>query len=230
MIVLEPRGDYHTYDTWGYTVTKTEGFDITFKTTAGNWKHYYAVFGKHGEQLYSRQTGAGQPWETSLDDESKSALESFWPLEVGKKVKWNLEEWAYGYSGEPDLRPWTVTVEVVGTEVLELNGVLYPTYVVKEHAFSEGALGWSYGDPMEYTETKWYNPESGLVLKSVRDWIQGLNKGEQKEYGLARVRFPKGIKTHVLAATKAPSAPPPAVTAAPSPRPGAGCGQRDRGA
>ncbi len=31
-----PVGTKVTYDTWGYTVTKTEGFDITFKTTAGN--------------------------------------------------------------------------------------------------------------------------------------------------------------------------------------------------
>ncbi|MCH6590108.1 MAG: caspase family protein, partial [Proteobacteria bacterium] len=95
--------------------------------------------------------------------------------------------------------------EVVGTEVLELNGILYPTYVVKEHAFSDGMIrAYGSGDPMEYTETKWYNPESGLVLKSVRDWIQGLNKGEQEEYSLARVRFPQGTKTHVLAGTKVP--------------------------
>ena len=128
-----PVGTKVKYDTWGYTVTKTEGFDFTFKTTAGNWKHYYAVFGKHGEQMYSRQTDAGQPWETALDDESKSTLKSLWPLEVGKKVKWNLEESAYGYSGETYLAHWTVTLEVVGTEVLELNGVLYPTYVVKDY-------------------------------------------------------------------------------------------------
>ncbi len=178
-----PVGTKVTYDTWGYTVTKTEGVDITFKTTAGDWKHYYAVFGKHGEQMYSRQTSAGQPWETSLDDESKSALESFWPLEVGKKVKWNLEESAYGYSGQTSLRHWTVTLEIVGTEILELNGVHYPTYVVKEHAVSKSV---KYG-VAGYSETKWYNPESGLILKSVRD---GFGGWKDWEYSLSRMRLP----------------------------------------
>jgi hypothetical protein len=200
-----PKGTKVEYGTWWYTVEDSDGFDITFKVRSGRWGHYYAVFGKHGEQMYSTQTSGGETWETTLDDESRSVLEGLWPLEVGKKVKWNLEESAYGYSGFPYLRPWSVTVEVVGTEVLELNGILYPTYVVKEHAFSEGAIKYGYSDSMEYTETKWYNPESGLVLKSVRDWIQGLEKGEQEEYSLVRVRFPQGTKTHVLAGTRIPA-------------------------
>ena len=202
-----PKGTKVEYGTWWYTVENSDGFDVLFKVRSGRWGHYYAVFGKHGEGVYSTggaRFGAG--WENTLDDESRSVLEGLWPLKVGKKAKWNLEESKEGYSGFPDMRPWAVTVEVVGTEVLELNGILYPTYVVKEHAFSEGAIGaYGYGDPKEYTETKWYNPESGLVLKSVRDWIQGPNEGEQQEYSLARVRFPQGTKTHVLAGTKVPS-------------------------
>ena len=202
-----PKGTKVEYGTWWYTVEDSDGFDVTFKVRSGRWGHYYAVFGKHGEQMYSRQTGVGEPWETTLDDEGKSTLEGLWPLEVGKKVEWNLEEAADPvYAGGFRLRRWTVTVEVVGTEVLELNGILYPTYVVKEHAVGEGAIYWyESGDPKEYTETKWYNPESGLVLKSVKEWIDGTNKGEQKEYSLSRVRFPKGTKTHVLAGTKVTS-------------------------
>ena len=193
-----PKGTKVEYGTWRYTVESSDGFDITFRVGGGRWGHYYAVFGKHGEKMYS-----GGGWETTLDDESRSVLEGLWPLKVGKKAKWNLEESAYGYSGFPNMRPWSVTVEVVGTEVLELNGILYPTYVVKEHAFSEGAIfAYRSGDPVEYSETKWYNPESGLVLKSVRDWIQGTKKGEQKEYSLVRVRFPGSTKTHVLAGTR----------------------------
>ena len=205
-----PVGTKVTYDTWGYTVTKSDGFDIKFKTTAGDWKHYYAAFGKQGENVY-------WVWKTTLDDESRSVLEGLWPLKVGKKAKWNLEE---SNSLGTRKRYWTVTVEVVGTEILELNGILYPTYVVKEHAFSEGALQISnYTGPMEYTETKWYNPKSGLVLKSVRDWIQGLKKGEQ-EYSLVRVRFPKGTTTHVLAGTKIrPSATASALASGPTARP-----------
>ncbi len=111
-----PKGTLVTYDTWGYTVTKTEGFDITFKTTAGNWKHYYAVFGKHGEEVYGTQNARGDSWETTLDDESRSALESLWPLKVGKKIVLDLkEEWSpeddgstggFGY----EIQMWTVSV------------------------------------------------------------------------------------------------------------------------
>ncbi len=58
-----PVGTQVKYDTWGYTVTKAEGFDITFKTTARNWKHYYAVFGKSGASIYTnRASGELGSW------------------------------------------------------------------------------------------------------------------------------------------------------------------------
>ena len=91
-----PVGTVVTYDTWGYTVTKTEGFDITFRTTAGNWKHYYAVFGKQGDSVYC--TECEHDWRTTLDDKSKTALEGLWPLKVGKKAQWNLEDLATNVS------------------------------------------------------------------------------------------------------------------------------------
>ncbi len=96
-----------------------------------------------------------------------------------------------------------MALEVVRTEILELRGLLYSTYVIEEHAVSEGMTGASAG-PEGYSETKWYNPESGLVLKSVKDMTLGPNKGDRKEYSLVRVRFPQGTKTHVLAGTKVP--------------------------
>ncbi|MFB3134757.1 MAG: hypothetical protein ACE1Y3_03415, partial [Rhodospirillales bacterium] len=135
-----PVGTVVTYDTWGYTVTTSDGYNIRFKTNAGNWKKYYAVFGKHGSNVYlSGEWGsAGQDWESDLDAESKAALETMWPLKVGKKVKLNSEESRAGYSGFPSTRPWTVALEVVRTEILKLNGVLYSTYVIEEHAVSEG--------------------------------------------------------------------------------------------
>ena len=85
-----PVGTKVTYDTWGYTVTKTEGFDITFKTTAGNWKHYYAVFGRHARRAYTTSDMVGSAWTLDLDDKSRSALESLWPLKVGKKIVLDL--------------------------------------------------------------------------------------------------------------------------------------------
>ncbi len=181
-----PVGTKVKYDTWSYTVTKSDGFDIRFKTNAGNWKKYYAVFGKQGDNVYC--TRCNRDWLTTLDDKSKTVLEGLWPLKVGKKAKWNLEGSADTlYGGWTRKRPWTVTVEVVGTEVLELNGFLYSTYVIEEHAVSEGLIGAS-GTPFRYSETKWYNPESGLVLKSIKEsiWVPG----DEEEYHLIRVHFP----------------------------------------
>ena len=203
-----PAGTKVTYDTWGYTVTKTEGFDITFKTTAGNWKHYYAVFGKYGNNVYlsgeCRYDCAD--WESDLDAESKATLENIWPLKVGKKVKLTSEESRAGYSGFPSARPWTVPIEVVRTEILELNGLAYSTYVIDEHAASEGVTsGYGSAGPEAYVETKWYDPRSGLVLKSVKEMTRGPQKGDQKEYSLVHVRFPQGTKTNVLAGTKIPA-------------------------
>ena len=217
-----PVGTVVTYDTWGYTVTKTEGFDITFKTTAGNWKHYYAVFGKHGDNVYlsGECRYDCEDWESDLDAESRAALENIWPLKVGEKVKLNSEESKSGYSGFPTTRPWTVALEVVRAEILELNGLLYSTYVIQEHAVSEGVIGpYASAGPEGYLETKWYDPESGLVLKSVKEMTRGPKKGDRKEYSLVHVRFPQGTKTHVLAGTKAPSAPPPAAARPPAARP-----------
>ncbi len=132
-----------------------------------------------------------QDWESDLDAESKAALETIWPLKVGKKVKLNSEESRDGYSGFPTSRPWTVALEVVRAETLELNGVLYSTYVIEEHAVSGGVSGaYASAGPEGYSETKWYNPKSGLVLKSVKEITGGPKKGEQEEYSLVRVRLP----------------------------------------
>ena len=134
---------------------------------------------------------AGQDWESDLDAESKAALENMWPLKVGKKVKLNSEESTAGYAGFPTSRPWTVALEVVRAEILELNGLLYSTYVIEEHAVSGGVAGaYASAGPEGYLETKWYNPESGLVLKSVKEMTLGPEKGDQEEYNLVRVRLP----------------------------------------
>ena len=57
---------------------------------------------------------------------------------------------------------------------------------------------------MGYSETKWYNPEAGLVLKSVKERM-GRKDDDPKEYSLVSVRFPQGTKTNVLAGTRIPA-------------------------
>ncbi|MCH6588977.1 MAG: caspase family protein [Proteobacteria bacterium] len=199
-----PVGTKVTYDTWSYTVTKSDGYDITYKTNSGDWRHDYAVFGRHGDGAY----GMSSEWKASLNDENKAALESFWPPKVGNKIVLNLEDeipQLSAYVGE-STRNWTVTLEVLGTAFLDLNSFRYPTYVIREHAISELVSSYETEiSALEYSETKWYNSESGLILKSVKDWTRGPKKGEQEEYSLVRVRFPPGTKTNVLAGTTIPA-------------------------
>ncbi len=68
-----PVGTVVTYDTWSYTVKASDGFDVRSRADSGNWKRRHAVFGKFGEAAY---TPKGTYWHTTLDGESKEALES----------------------------------------------------------------------------------------------------------------------------------------------------------
>ncbi|MCH7957256.1 MAG: caspase family protein [Proteobacteria bacterium] len=203
-----PVGTKVKYDTWSYTVTKSDGFDITYKTDHGQWRHSYAVFGRHERGAYNPQK-RDDDWYLDLDDKSRSALESLWPLKVGKKIVLDLEEkWSTaetGYSGEDEAEfsRLTVNLEVLRTEFLVLDGVRYATFVIGEHATGENPFpGENVPSALEYSETRWYEPGSGLILKSVKDWTRGPKKGGTDEYSLVRVRFPGGTKTHVLAGTR----------------------------
>ena len=125
-----------TYDTWSYTVTKSDGFDITYKPNSGDWRHDYAVFGRHEHGAYSPQI-RGMDWYLDLDDKSRSALESLWPLKVGKKIVLDVEEeWSTAETGgnaggdEPEFIRLTVNLEVLRTEFLVLDGVRYATFVI----------------------------------------------------------------------------------------------------
>ena len=130
-----PVGTVVTYDTRSYTAMKSDGFDITYKANSGDWRHDYAVFGRHGDGAY----GMSSEWKATLNDKNKAALESFWPPKVGNTIVLNLEDENTGstYLFGDGTRKWTVTLEVLGTAFLDLNGFRYPTYVIREHAISE---------------------------------------------------------------------------------------------
>ncbi len=189
------------YNTWGYTVKESDGFTVNSQNQQGNWKRRYAVFGKFGDGAYSPK---GDRWRTTLDGAAKSALESLWPLKVGNKTTFRLKEDLQAWGNAFGHRKWTVTLDVLKTEFIELDGVRYATYVVRERVVNDEALHsmreiWNYG---EYIQTHWYEPGSGVILKSAKEWTRGPKKGDETEYSLVRVRFPGGTKTHVLAGTR----------------------------
>jgi hypothetical protein len=177
-----PVGTKVKYDTWGYKLKKSDGFTVSSKN-----KRWYAVFGKFGVAAY---TPKGKNWSTTLDGAAKSALESLWPLKVGNKTTFRLKEDLQSVGEKDGWRKWTVTLDVLRTEFIELKGVRYATYVVRERAVNDEAVhsrkevaNWG-----EYIQTHWYEPGSGLILKSVKEWTRGPKKGDGKEYSL--VRFP----------------------------------------
>ncbi len=189
------------YDTWGYSVKESDGFTVNSKNKFGNWKRRYAVFGKFGDSAY---TPKGNRWHTTLDDAAKSALESLWPLKVGNKTTFRLKEDLQSWGDAFGERKWTVTLDVLRTESIEIGGVRYATYVVRERVVNDVALHskrdiTNFG---EFIQTHWYEPGSGVILRSVKDWTRGPKKGGTDEYSLVRLRFPGGTKTHVLAGTR----------------------------
>ncbi|MCH7936256.1 MAG: caspase family protein, partial [Proteobacteria bacterium] len=194
-----PEGTKVKYEGWSFIVVKSEGFTTTVKTASRKWFSYYGLFGKEGNQVYSR---GGFTALTEYKEEAKSVLKSFWPLEVGKKAEINFDE-GISHSISSADRGWRVTLEVVGTELLDLDGIRYPTYVVKVNTTGGvvDTYDFRFGDE-EYLDTKWYHPDSGLILKSERKWIRGIQEGTSTEYALKRVTYPKGTTTLALKGTK----------------------------
>ena len=199
-----PVGTTVKYDNWGYTITRSDGFETVVKTNMQKWPKSYAVFGRQGAHRYTlieENAGGGAlgTWETEFDEKSKSALKSLWPLTVGKKVELEFKEsyTSHFVSGE---RTWRLTLEVAGMEFLELNGSRYPTFVVRSRASSESPMMSRFISERayEYSETHWYNPESGLVLKFEREWVRGSEGEPGDEYKLIKVTYPKGTTTHAL--------------------------------
>ena len=202
-----PVGTRVTYGDWSYTVKHTDGFRTVVKTNLQKWPQTYAVFGRQGNNTYTLRKGTaggsmdlGTEWQTTFNKKNRSILESFWPLTVGKKAELNFRE-SFGTLS----REWRLTFEVKRTEPLNLNGSWYPTFVVQVHATSEEVYIYrAYTPEQEYTETYWYNPDSGLVLKFNREWVRGSEGEPGDEYKLIKVAFPKGTTTHALKGTPIP--------------------------
>ncbi|NQU57769.1 MAG: caspase family protein [Rhodospirillales bacterium] len=188
-----PVGTKVNYDNWAFVIKRSDGFESAVKVPRiGKWFITYAVFGRAGENVYS--PAGGPAWDTELGGGARSALEGLWPLQVGKKASIGFQE----KHGGGD-RTWKLTLEVTGTESLVLNNLAYPAYMVREHASSEGDGN---RPALEYTASHWYNPDSGLILKSRRQWIRSPDAGAEEQYNIVRVSYPDGTTTHALKGTK----------------------------
>ena len=204
-----PEGTKVKYDNWGYTVTESDGFNIALQTNLRKIIHTYGVFVREGEQVYTTNYSGGansEYFQTELNANNESSVEKLWPLKIGKKTELMLDEaLEHHYFGEI-VRSWHVTLEVVETAPLEIDGHRYQTYVVREHGTGSELplqLWGTDGAAREYEKIHWYDPNSGLVLKTTQEWISGPDKGDIEETSLADVTFPKGTTSHALKEIKA---------------------------
>ncbi len=129
-----------------FEVVKTEGMTVTTMNAA--------------------KTGA--TWSAGLlplDPASKfdrSALESLFPLAVGKKTKF-LQEAASGSNA------WDQVVEIVRTEPLEIDGKSYATFVIENRT---EAVGPGMNEFIR-KRTLHYAPELGWLLKMQEEQLAG---------------------------------------------------------
>ncbi|MFQ5764103.1 MAG: caspase domain-containing protein, partial [Rhodospirillales bacterium] len=110
-----------------------------------------------------------------------------------------------GGGGWSDQQTWTIAVKVVGTELLTVKGFNYATFVIEERARSSGG--------MAFVRRKWYEPGSGVVIKSAKTWTGKFKVGgaktsyldinDEEVFEIAAVDFPEGTTTHALKGTKA---------------------------
>ncbi len=184
-----PVGTRIKYDDRTLKVTRTDGFLTVFKTSLRHqvWVRSYAVFGFHGPGVYSISQG-GKDLDVDISGDDEKKLESFFPLKVGNRVTFNqTEEGVYDTS----VTEWKVTIEVLETDVINVGGYSYATYVIEERVKSD--------EGPSYVGRKWYHPDSGLIIKVTRKWCGTfpetsykelhLGPGDEEEYTLVEVKF-----------------------------------------
>lgn len=158
-----PVGTVIKYNDRKYEVKRTEGHLTVFRGFKGGnllWVTTYSLFGETGADVFVFET-TGDPIEYTLSDENKKKLETFWPLKVNKEIRYQLHESANVWSQTPE-QIWTIRLKVPKTEVINIGGYEYGTFVIDEQAESDQG--------MSFVSRKWYHPESGLILRSSKTW------------------------------------------------------------
>ncbi len=194
-----PVGTRIFYDNATFTVSKSEGFATVMKVQTGDdvtWLKSHALFGEYADNMFA--TRQRDPVFYDIKSADMKSLERLWPLEVGKKIRFVIQEESRAAYGHTDR--WRVTLTVAKTETLNLGGRVLATYVVEERGEADNGSA--------FTGRKWYHPQSGLMVKSTRTWTKVaesgfrrfvFSEGSQQDLSLVDVAFPQGAKDQVLA-------------------------------
>lgn len=201
-----PKGTQVWYENTGFVVKESDGFKLELRTNDNDWFALYGLFLKAGSWQYT--SSSNSPFISEVDDDDVATLKRLWPLDVGKKAVIGITE-IHENSSLP--RNWQISLEVAGTEYVAVAGKRYAAYRIVEigkgDRFSDGG---GFMDASEYHATHWYEPGSGLIVKSERIATKATGRdeidGKRTIMELQNVAYPDGATTHALKAREpAPS-------------------------
>jgi hypothetical protein len=135
--------------------------------------------------------------ETELSDDNKKLVDAFWPLKVGNKITYKIEEnWPPRY-----WQVWSLTSVVDSIGPLYVGGKFYASVkiVTKGLSVENCACSTWAEEGRKFVETVWLHPDTGVMLKFERTWsgkeaTYGHPNGHFEQMILEQVKFPTGSK------------------------------------
>ncbi len=193
-----PVGTQVWYGDRGFAVKNSDGLELELQLSDGDWISLYGLFLKAGSWQYT--SSSNYPFVSRIDDDDVAALKKFWPLEVGKKADIIVTEI---HDGSNLPRDWKIKLQVTGTEIVSVAGARYATYVITETGIGEAfSAGGGSMETAEYLTTHWYEPGSGLIVKSTKIEKRATGRdqfsGKQFLSELRSATFPAGTTSHAL--------------------------------
>jgi uncharacterized protein YgiM (DUF1202 family) len=208
-----PVGTRLLYDNYECRVTSATGFDSICNLPDGHALYRFAGFMERGNL-----PGAGSIQRLNrvrtlnisaleLDGSAKTALQKLWPLQVGNSTHYgfDLKYSLLGCALAPSERVSSVEANatVVGTEPVQVGGVSYDSFVIREKTDTFSSSECSSSGRLDFERTWWYAPALGAVVKSSVLWTRGDGRDTPAQSVLLRIDYPPGTAPLIAAAPKA---------------------------
>lgn len=132
------------------------------------------------------------------------ALESLWPLKVGKEVRFATKIRNQGTVGDGEVGRVSSYARVESSGSQTLGGLERRTFVItilsKLRIISPGGV-----DQSEYLRRLWYAPEVGMVIKEEFTFSEGAFKGQRYDSTLLSAQLKDGTSLLNLASEIPPA-------------------------
>ena len=212
-----PVGTRLLYDNFECRVSSSSGYDTICDLPDGGTLRLFGGFLGRGNipdaGAIERLARVRSLSVTALDYDvsAQAALKSLWPLQVGNSVQYefNLKYRLLGCALAPTQRVSTVqaTTAVTGIEPVQVNGVSYDSFVIREKTESFSASECYTASRLDFKRTWWYAPALGAVVKSTVVWTRGDARDDPAQSVLQRIDFPAGAAPLIAAAPTTPVQP-----------------------